>query len=123
VDVLAGLEPLVLHSWSDSEGVGTEEVSLGLDKVGGQGLGSVTVEEGQSGGERWDRDTPEATQAGSVGFLSDVRNSYSRGLSDNSSPSWLSGGNGLKEEGRDEQVLEVWLVSVGGGDVRQEDGL
>jgi hypothetical protein len=37
----------------------TEEVSLGLDKVGREGLGSVTVEEGKGGGVGRDGDTPE----------------------------------------------------------------
>ena len=46
VDVLAGRGGLALESWLNSEGVGTEEVSLSLDEVGGKGLGSVTVEEG-----------------------------------------------------------------------------
>lgn len=47
VDVLAGLETLVLHSGADTEGVGAEVVTLGLDEVGGEGLGPVAVEEGQ----------------------------------------------------------------------------
>lgn len=75
VDVLAGLHVVVLESGLDSESVGynvrrrygsryqmlltTEEVSLGLDKVGGKGLGSVTVEEGESGGVGRDGNTPE----------------------------------------------------------------
>jgi hypothetical protein len=46
VNVLTGLHVVVLESGLNSEGVGTEEVSLGLDEVGGEGLGSVTVEEG-----------------------------------------------------------------------------
>jgi hypothetical protein len=83
----------------------TEEVSLSLDKVGGEGLGSVTVEEGEGGGEGRDGDTPES------------------GLGNDSPPSWLSLGNSLKEEGGNEQVLELVVLSVGGGNVRQEDRL
>lgn len=45
VDVLASLQPLVLHSRSDSESVGTEVITLSLDKVGGEGFGPVAVEE------------------------------------------------------------------------------
>jgi hypothetical protein len=58
VNVLAGLETLVLHSGADTEGVGTKVVTLGLDEVGGEGLGSVTVEEGEGSGVGWDGDTP-----------------------------------------------------------------
>lgn len=58
MDVLAGGGGLTLESWLDSEGVGTEEVSLGLDEVGGESLGSVTVEERQGGGVGRDGDTP-----------------------------------------------------------------
>ena len=47
VDVLTSLHVVVLESGLDSESVGTEEVSLGLDEVGGEGLGPVAVEEGQ----------------------------------------------------------------------------
>ena len=46
MDILTGLHVVVLESWLNSESVGTEEVSLGLNEVGGKGLGSVTVEEG-----------------------------------------------------------------------------
>ena len=77
----------------------TKEVSLGLDKVGWESLGSVTVKEGEGSGEGWDWDTPES------------------GLGNNPSPSGLSSGNGLGEEGADEQVLELWVFSVSGGDV------
>lgn len=83
----------------------TEEVTLSLDEVGGEGLGSVTVKEGQGGGERWDGDTPEGR------------------LSDNSSPSGLGLGDGLEEEGADEQVFELRVLSVGGGNVGKEDRL
>ena len=83
----------------------TEEVSLSLDEVGGEGLGSVTVEEGEGGGEGRDGDTPEG------------------GLSNDSSPSWLGTSNSLGEEGAGEQVLELGVLSVGGGDVGKEDRL
>jgi hypothetical protein len=35
VDVLTGLHVVVLESGLNSESVGTEEISLGLDEVGG----------------------------------------------------------------------------------------
>lgn len=38
-------------SGSDPESVGAEEVTLSLDQVGGEGLGSVAVKEGQLWGE------------------------------------------------------------------------
>jgi len=105
VDVLSRGESIVLLSWSDSEGVGTEEVSLSLDEVGGEGLGTVAIEEGERGGVRRDGDTLEGR------------------LSNDTPPSWLSLGNGLQEEGADEQVLELWVLTVRGGDVGQEDTL
>lgn len=77
---------------------------MSLDKVGGEGLGTVTVKEGEGGSERRDGDTPEGR------------------LGNDSPPAWLSGGNGLEEEGGDEQVLELRVLSVGGGNVRKEDG-
>lgn len=46
-----------------------------------------------------------------------------RGLSNDSPPSWLSLSDGLQEEGGGQQVLEFWVLSVGSGDVGQEDGL
>ena len=58
MDVLAGGGGLTLESWLNSEGVGTEEVSLSLDEVGGQSLGSVTVEEREGSGVGRDGDTP-----------------------------------------------------------------
>lgn len=47
----------------------------------------------------------------------------SRSLGNDSSPSGLGLGDGLQEEGRGQQVLEVRVLSVGSGDVGQEDGL
>ena len=83
----------------------TEKVSLSLDEVGGESLGTVTVVEGESGGEGRDGDTPEG------------------GLGNDSPPSWLSLGDGLEEEGGNEQVLELLVLSVGGGNVGKEDRL
>jgi hypothetical protein len=88
----------------DQEGVGTEVVTLGLKKVGGQILGAVTVEEGESSaeGRSWNArlDTP----------------------CDNISPAILSLVNSLVEEVIEEQVLQVGLGTVSRGDVLQEDG-
>ena len=44
MDVLSDLVLLVGILGLDSEGVGTEVVTLGLEKVGGEVLGAVTVE-------------------------------------------------------------------------------
>lgn len=46
-----------------------------------------------------------------------------RSLGNNSPPTGLSTGNGLQEEGRNEQVLQLGVLSVSRGDVGQEDGL
>ena len=43
------------------EGVGTEVITLSLEKGGGETFGSVTVEEGKGGGESGSGDTPEST--------------------------------------------------------------
>lgn len=88
----------------DAEGVGTEVVTLSLEEVGGEVLGAVTVEPRQSGGEGGSRDTKE----GSLG--NDV------------SPAWLSLVDGLVEEIVEEKVLELRLLTVGVGDVLEEDG-
>ena len=105
MDVLASGETLVLLSGADTEGVSTEVVTLGLDKVGGEGLGAVAVEEGESGTEGRDGDTPE------------------RSLGVDATPSGLGVGDGLGEEGAQEQVLQVGLLTVGRGDVGKEDRL
>jgi hypothetical protein len=52
-----------------------------------------------------------------------MKRNYLRGLGNNSPPTGLSLGNGLQEEGRNEQVLQLGVLSVGSSDVGQEDGL
>ena len=104
MNVLALWVLLVGELWLDAEGVGTEVVTLGLEKVGWEVLGPVTVEEGKGGGEARSWETPEST------------------LGDDVSPAWLSLVNGLVEEIVEEEVLKVWVAAVGAGDVLQEDG-
>lgn len=88
----------------DVEGVGTEVVTLSLEEVRGEVLGAVAVEPRQSSGEGGSRDTKEGS------------------LGDNVSPAGLSLVNGLVEEVIEQKVLEVRLVTVGRGDVLEEDG-
>jgi len=88
----------------DAEGVGTEVVTLSLEKVGGEVLGAVTVEPRQSGREGGSRDTKEGS------------------LGNNVSPTGLSLVDGLVEEVVEQEVLEVRLAAVGVGDVLEEDG-
>lgn len=104
VDVLANLVLLVGELRLDAEGVGTEVVTLGLEEVGGEVLGTVTVVEGQSGAEAGSGDTPEGA------------------LGDNVSPALLCVVDGLVEEVVEEEVLEVGVAAVGGSDVLEEDG-
>ena len=104
MNVLALWVLLVGELWLDVEGVGTEVVTLGLEKVGWEVLSPVTVEEGEGGGEARSWDTPEST------------------LGDNVSPAWLSVVDSLVEEVVKEKVLEVWVAAVGVGNVLQEDG-
>ncbi|KAH3659573.1 hypothetical protein OGATHE_005618 [Ogataea polymorpha] len=78
-------------------------VSLGLQQVSWQLLGSVAVVEGQGGREGRRRNT---------------------GLDGNAerlSPSGLGLGNGLVEEWVEQQVLQVWVFSVGCSDLCQEN--
>ena len=61
VDVLALLVLLVGEFGLDAEGVRTEVITLGLQQVGGQVLGAVTVVEAEGGAESGRGDTPEST--------------------------------------------------------------
>lgn len=88
----------------DLEGVGTEVVTLGLEKVGREILRAVSVEPRQGSGESRGRDSEQGS------------------LGNHVSPAGLCGVDGLVEEVVEEQVLEVGVVSVGGSDVLQEDG-
>jgi len=104
VNVLALWVLLVGVLWLDAESVGTKVITLGLEKVGWQVLGPVTVVEGKGSAESRGGNTPEST------------------LGDNVSPAGLGVVNGLVEEVVKEQVLEVWVLAVGGGNVLEEDG-
>ena len=104
VDVLALGVLVVGELGLDLEGVGTEVVTLGLEEVGGEVLGTVTVVEGQGGAEGRGGDTPEGT------------------LGDNVAPAVLGSVDGLVEEVVEEQVLKVGVAAVGVGDVLEEDG-
>lgn len=44
MDVVTNLVLGVGELWLDLEGVGTEVISLGLEQVGGEVLGAVTIE-------------------------------------------------------------------------------
>ena len=104
VDVLALRVLLAGELRLDAESVGTEVVTLGLEHVGGEVLGAVTVVEGQSSAEGRGGDTPEGT------------------LGDNVTPAVLGGVDGVVEEVVEEEVLKVGVVAVGLGDVLEEDG-
>lgn len=88
----------------DLEGVGTEVITLGLEEVGGEVLGAVTIEPRQGGAEAGGWDTEEG------------------GLGDHVTPSGLGGVDGLVEEVGEEEVLKLWVGAVGLGDVLEEDG-
>lgn len=103
VNILVEGQLLALLAGDDSEGVGTEVVSLGLDQGSGQLLSSVTVEEGQGGGEGRDGDTPQG------------------GLGDDSPPSGLGVLDGVLEEVIEQQGLELGVLLEGLGDIGQED--
>lgn len=88
----------------DVESVSTKVITLSLQQVGGQILGAVSVEPGQSSGEGRSGDTKLSS------------------LGNGGSPAGLGLVDGLVEEGVEEQVLQVRLVAVSRGDVLEEDG-
>lgn len=71
----------------DLERVSTKVISLGLQQVGWEISGTITVIPSQRSIERWGRDAPECAFA------------------DNVSPTWLGFVYGLVEEVIEEQVL------------------
>lgn len=82
----------------------TEVITLGLQQVRWQVLGTVTVEPAQSRRESRGRYAEKSS------------------LGDDVTPAWLGGVDGLVEEVGEEEVLQVVVFAVGGGDVLQEDG-
>ena len=72
VDISAGLKLGILLSGEDTEGVGTEVVTLSLEDIGGNDLAPVTVQEGKGCREGRGGNTPE------------------NGLSDDTPPTGLS---------------------------------
>ncbi len=104
MDILALLVLGIRELRLDLEGMRTEVITLRLEQVGGQVLGTVTVEPRQSGGEGRGRYAEQ------------------RRLGDDIAPAGLRLVDGLVEEVVEEQVLEVCVGAVGGRDVLQEDG-
>lgn len=88
----------------DVESVSTKVVTLGLQQVGGQVLGAVSVEPGQGSGEGRGGDTKLSS------------------LGNDGSPAGLGLVDGLVEELVKEQVLQVRLAAVSRGDVLEENG-
>lgn len=104
MDILTDLVLVIGELRLDLEGVGTEVITLSLEKVGREVLGAVSIEPRESSGESRGWDTEESS------------------LGDNISPAWLSLVDSLVEEVVEEKVLEVVIGVVGGGDVLEEDG-
>lgn len=105
MNVLTRLETLILLSGPDAESVRAKVITLRLDKVGRESLGTVTVKERQGRGVGRDGDTPQD------------------GLRDNAPPAGLSSSESLEEEGAGEQVFELRVFAVSGGNVGKEDRL
>lgn len=78
---------------------------LCLEKVGGDDLTSVAIEEGKGSGEGGGGNTPE------------------NGLRDDTPPARLRFVSSLVEEVVEEQRLKVAILLVGGGDVTKENTL
>lgn len=104
-DVLARLEPVVLLAGENTEGVGTEVVTLRLEEVGRDNFTAVAIEEGEGSAEGRCGDTPEDS------------------LGDDTTPSWLSGVYGLVEEVVEEERFKVLVLVESVGDVTEEDAL
>jgi len=105
VDILVGLEDIVLLSRKDSEGVRAEVVTLGLEHVGRKNLTPVPIEEGESGTESGSRNTPKD------------------GLSDHAPPSGLSLVDSFVEEIIEEQALQLVVLLISSSDVAEENTL
>ncbi|EEQ40117.1 hypothetical protein CLUG_04245 [Clavispora lusitaniae ATCC 42720] len=103
VDPLVFLQKVILLAWQDLEGMSTKVVSLSLQQVSWQLSRSVTIVEGQSSRESRNWNT--------------VLNS----LTDSRSPALLSLDNSLVEEWVEQQVLQVWVLSVSSSNLAQED--
>jgi hypothetical protein len=104
MDILTDLVLRILKLRLDLEGVRAKVISLRLQQVGGQILGAVAVEPGERGGEGRGGDAEEG------------------GLGDDVAPAGLRFVDGFVEEVVEEEVLEVVVGAVGGGDVLEEDG-
>lgn len=104
MDVLAFRVGGVGELGLDAESVGTEVVTLGLEEVGRELLGTVTVVEAKGSAESRSGDTPEGT------------------LADNVSPASLGVVDSLVEEVIEQEVLEVGVFAVSVGDILQENG-
>jgi hypothetical protein len=104
VNVLTLLVLLIRTLRLNLEGVSTKVITLGLEEVGGEILGAVTIEPGQGGRETRGWDTEESC------------------LGDNISPAGLSLVDSIVEELVEEKVLKVVVCTVGSGDVLQEYG-
>lgn len=104
MDILTHLVLRILKLRLDLEGVRAKVISLRLQQVGGQVLGAVAVEPGERGGEGRGGDAEEG------------------GLGDDVAPAGLRFVDGFVEEVVEEEVLEVVVGAVGGGDVLEEDG-
>ena len=104
MDVLTLGEVVVGVLRLDAEGVSTEVVTLGLQQVGREALGTVSVVEAESSAEGRSRNTPQGD------------------LADDVSPAVLGVVDGLVEESVEQEVLEVGVGAVGIGDVLEENG-
>ena len=89
--------------WLNLKSMGAKVISLSLEHVGWQILGSIAIVPAQSSSESRSWDTPQST------FANDV------------SPSRLSLVNGLVEEVIEQQIFQVRIVAVCAGDVLEKD--
>ncbi len=99
MDILVFWVLLVGKFRLDSEGVRTKVISLGLEQVSGEILGTITIEPAESSAEGW------GWYAEKCGFRDDI------------SPAGLCLVNSLVEEIIEEEILKVWVVAVCRSDI------
>ena len=104
MNILAFLVLCVRELRLDLEGMRAKVITLRLEQVGGQVLGTVSIKPGQSGGECWGRYTEESS------------------LGDDVAPAGLRLVDCLVEKVVEEEVFEIGVGTVRGGDVLEEDG-
>ncbi len=103
VDIVTLRVLLVCVFRLDPERVSAKVITLGLQQIGWQVLGSVAIVEAQRSGESRSRNTPQSA------------------LADNISPARLSLVDGLVEEVIEKEIFQLGVTAICACDVLQEN--